>query len=54
MTDDSAFKKQVQARMAETGENYTTARRMVITERDPGQPRVALRVYLTVTGPDPL
>jgi KH domain len=46
VTDDSAFKKQVRARMAETGENYTTARRMVIAGRDPGQPRVALRVYL--------
>ena len=46
MTDDSAFKKQVRARMAETGENYTVARRMVIAGRDPGQPPVALRVYL--------
>ena len=33
--------------MAETGENYTTARRMVIAARDPGQPPVALRVFLT-------
>jgi len=47
VTDDSAFKKQVRARMAETGENYTTARRTVITGRDPGQPPVALRVYLS-------
>jgi hypothetical protein len=46
VTDDSAFKKQVRARMAETGENYTTARRMVIAARDPGRPPVALRVYL--------
>lgn len=46
MTDDSAFKKQVRARMVETGENYTTARRMVIAGHDPDQPRVALRVYL--------
>ena len=46
MTDDSAFKKQVRARMAETGENYTTARRMVIAGRNPGQAPVALRVYL--------
>ncbi len=46
MTDDSAFKKQVRTRMAETGENYTTPRRMVIAGRDPGQPPVALRVYL--------
>jgi hypothetical protein len=46
VTDDSAFKKQVRARMAETGENYTTARRVVIAGRDPGQPPVALRVYL--------
>jgi hypothetical protein len=46
VTDDSAFKKQVRARMAETGEKYTTARRVVIAEQDPGQPPVALRVYL--------
>jgi hypothetical protein len=46
VTDDSAFKKQVRARMAEAGENYTTARRMVIAGRDPGQPPVALRVHL--------
>jgi len=46
VTDDSAFKKQVRARMAETGEKYTAARRMVIAGRAPGQPPVALRVYL--------
>jgi hypothetical protein len=46
VTDDNAFKKQVRARMTETGENYTVARRMVIAGRDPGQPPVALRVYL--------
>jgi hypothetical protein len=46
VTDDSAFKKQVRGRMAATGENYTTARRMVIAGRDPGQPPVALRVDL--------
>jgi KH domain len=46
VTDDSAFKKQVRARMAETGEKYTVARRMVIAARDPGQPPVVLRVYL--------
>ncbi|HTU76352.1 MAG TPA: hypothetical protein VMG38_22775 [Trebonia sp.] len=46
MTDDSAFKKQVRARMTETGENYTVARRAVIAGRDPGQPPAALRVYL--------
>ncbi len=47
MTDDSAFKKQVRARMAGTGENYTVARRAIIAGRDPGQPPVALRVYLS-------
>jgi hypothetical protein len=47
VTDDSAFKKQVRTRMAETGENYTTARRMVIAGRDPGRPPVALRIYLS-------
>jgi hypothetical protein len=46
VTDDSAFKKQVRTRMAETGENYTVARRAVIAGRDPGQPPAALRVYL--------
>jgi len=46
VTDDSAFKKQVRARMTETGENYTVARRAVIAGRDPGQPPAALRVYL--------
>lgn len=46
MTDNSAFKKQVRARMAETGEKYTVARRMIIAGRDPGQPPQTLRVYL--------
>ena len=32
MTDDSAFKKRVRARMAETGERYTAARRMAEAE----------------------
>ena len=45
MTDHSAFKKQVRSRMAETGEKYTVARRMV-AGHDPGQPPLALRVYL--------
>jgi KH domain len=46
VTDDSAFKKQVRSRMAETGEKYTVARRMVIAGRDPGQRPMVLRVYL--------
>jgi hypothetical protein len=46
VTDDSAFKKQVRARMEQAGEKYTVARRMVIAGRDPGQPPVVLRVYL--------
>ena len=46
MTDDSAFKKQVRTRMAETGEKYTVARREVIAGQDPDQPSVVLRVYL--------
>ena len=46
MTEDSAFKKQVRARMEQTGEKYTTARRMVIAGRDPGRPPVVLRVFL--------
>jgi hypothetical protein len=45
VTDHSAFKKQVRSRMAETGEKYTVARRMV-AGHDPGQPPLALRVYL--------
>jgi small subunit ribosomal protein S3 len=32
VTDDSAFKRQVRARMAETGEKYTVARRIVIED----------------------
>ena len=46
MTDDSAFKKQVRARMEQAGEKYAVARRMVIAGRDPGRPPVVLRVYL--------
>jgi hypothetical protein len=46
VTEDSAFKKQVRARMEQTGEKYTTARRMVIAGRDPGRPPVVLRVFL--------
>ncbi len=45
VTDDSAFKKQVRARMEQAGEKYTVARRRVIAGREPGQP-AALRVYL--------
>jgi small subunit ribosomal protein S3 len=32
VTDDSAFKRQVRARMAETGEKYTVARRIVVED----------------------
>jgi hypothetical protein len=32
--------------MAETGEKYTVARRMIIAEHEPGQPPTVLRVYL--------
>jgi hypothetical protein len=47
VTDDSAFKKQIRARMAETGENYTVARRAVIAARDRGvRSPMALRVHL--------
>jgi hypothetical protein len=45
VTDDSAFKNQVRARMAETGEKYTVARRLV-AGHEPDQPPVALRVFL--------
>jgi hypothetical protein len=45
VTDDSAFKKQVRARMEQTGEKYTVARR-VVAGHEPGQPPVALRVFL--------
>jgi len=45
VTDDSAFKKQIRARMEQTGEKYTVARRMV-AGHDPGQPPLALRVFL--------
>ena len=46
MTDNSAFKNQVRARMAETGEKYTIGRRKVIAGHDAGQPPVILRVHL--------
>ncbi|WP_215544212.1 KH domain-containing protein [Amycolatopsis sp. CA-230715] len=46
VTDDSAFKKQIRARMAETGEKYTVARRRVLAGRDSGAPPGVLRVYL--------
>jgi hypothetical protein len=46
VTDNSAFKNQVRARMAETGEKYTTARRTVIAGHDAGRPPVIVRVYL--------
>jgi hypothetical protein len=46
VTGNSAFKNQVRARMAETGEKYTIARRKVIAGHDAGQPSVILRVYL--------
>jgi KH domain len=45
VTDDSAFKKQVRVRMEQTGEKYTVARRMV-AGHGPGQPPLALRVFL--------
>jgi small subunit ribosomal protein S3 len=32
VTDDSAFKRQVRVRMAQTGEKYTVARRIVIED----------------------
>jgi hypothetical protein len=48
VTEDSAFKKQVRARMAETGEKYTTARRAVLGDRDPDPPPAVLRVSLDV------
>src|SRR5438105_4533199 len=41
VTDDSAFKKQVRARMAKTGEKYTEARRMIIVKRELDQQRRA-------------
>jgi KH domain len=47
VTDDSAFKKQVRARMAETGQKYTEARREVVAQADPGQSPV-LRVHVDI------
>jgi hypothetical protein len=46
VTEDSAFKKQVRARMAETGEKYSLARRMLIAGRGAGRRPVVVRVYL--------
>ena len=46
MTDDSAFKRQVRARMAETGEKYTVARRMVMAAAQDGAIRGAVQESL--------
>jgi small subunit ribosomal protein S3 len=47
VTDDSAFKRQVRARMAETGEKYTEARRIVIED---AAIRAMLRRYMEPAG----
>ena len=47
MTDDSAFKRQVRARMAETGEKYTVARRIVTED---ASIRAALHRYMERAG----
>ena len=47
MTDDSAFKREVRARMAETGEKYTEARRIVIED---AAIREMLHRYLELAG----
>jgi ribosomal protein S3 len=47
VTDDSAFKRQVRARMAETGEKYTEARRIVIED---AAIRATLRRYMERAG----
>jgi len=46
VTDDSAFKRQVRARMAETGEKYTVARRMVMAATQDGAIRGAVQESL--------
>jgi hypothetical protein len=46
VTDNSAFKNEVRARMAETGEKYTIARRTVIAGHGAVQPRVYLHPYV--------
>lgn len=33
MTQERALKRETRARMAETGENYTTARRKILADR---------------------
>ena len=47
MTDDSAFKKQVRDRMAETGEKYTVARRILIED---ASIRATLHRYMEPAG----
>lgn len=43
MTDDAKFKKAIRARMAETGEKYTQARRALLTSPEPGVAADSLR-----------
>jgi hypothetical protein len=38
VTKNSAFKQQVRARAARSGQTYTTARRMLLREREAGSP----------------
>lgn len=44
MTDNSAFKKLVRARMAKTGEKYTEACRVILANRDSRQPAIPISV----------
>ena len=46
MTDDSAFKRYIRTRMAETGEKYTVARRMVMAATQDGAIRGAVQESL--------
>ena len=51
MVKDARFKKEVRARMAETGENYTTARTRILAERAGAQTPGRLRASVTSSRP---
>jgi hypothetical protein len=52
MVKNARFKQQVRARMAETGENYTTARTRILAERLAAQPRGRLLSSLDSGNPE--
>ncbi len=52
MVKNARFKKEVRARMAETGENYTTARTKILAAREAPLAPGKLRASLTASSPE--